>query len=68
MDPEKVLAVVEWPVPKSTTEVRSLVGLCAYYCCFIESFGEIAKPLLKLTEKNAKFSWSEGCQSAFDEL
>ena len=67
-DPEKVLAVVEWPVPKSTTEVRSFVGLCAYYRRFIKSFSEIAKPLHKLTEKNAKFSWSEGCQSAFDEL
>ena len=67
-DPEKVATVRDWPTPRSTTEVRSFVGLCAYYRRFISNFSQVAKPLHRLTEKNVKFSWSDNCQSAFEEL
>ena len=67
-DPGKVSTVRDWPTPRSTTEVRSFVGLCAYYRRFIRNFSQVAKPLHRLTEKNVKFSWSDNCQSAFEEL
>ena len=67
-DPEKISAIKEWPVPTSVTQLRSFVGICAYYRRFIGSFSEIAKPLHKLTEKEAKFIWDEKCQAAFTEL
>ena len=67
-DPEKISAIKEWLVPTSVTQLRSFVGICAYYRRFIGSFSEIAKPLHKLTEKGAKFIWDEKCQAAFTEL
>lgn len=67
-DPEKVKAVQEWPVPRTVKQVRSFVGLGAYYKRFVEGFSEICKPLFKLCEKNRKFEWTNLCQCAFETL
>ena len=31
MDPKKVQAVLEWPVPKNLRDVQSFTGFCNYY-------------------------------------
>ena len=67
-DPEKIRAVVEWPVPRSVTEVRAFLGLCSYYRRFVESFALIASPLHALTGKGRTFAWTEECDQAFEEL
>ena len=65
-DPEKVRTVKEWPVPGSSKEVRSFLGLASYYRRFVKGFADIARPLHKLCEKQTKFSWTKDCQEAFD--
>lgn len=67
-DPEKIVAVKEWPVPKDKTEVRAFLGLCSYYRRFVKNFADIAKPLHKLTEEKQQFCWDENCDIAFQEL
>ncbi|KAJ8037468.1 hypothetical protein HOLleu_18285 [Holothuria leucospilota] len=67
-DPEKIRAIRNWPVPQNLTEVRSFLGLCAYYRRFIKDFANIAKPLHRLTEKNKRFNWTEETQLAFQKL
>ena len=67
-DKDKIKAVQEWPVPRTVKQVRSFVGLAAYYKRFIFSFGKICKPLYQLCEKNRKFLWGLDCQHAFDTL
>ena len=44
------------------------MGLDGYYRRFIEGFSKLAKPMTALLEKNAKFVWSEKCQTNFEEL
>jgi hypothetical protein len=68
VDPEKISAVKEWPVPKSVPEVRSFLGLAGYYRKFVQDFSKIAGPLTKLTRKGERFVWSDVCETAFVEL
>jgi hypothetical protein len=67
-DPNKITQIVQWPVPTCIKQVRSIVGLASYYRRFVPAFAEICKPLYALTEKGAKFQWTETCQNAFDTL
>ena len=60
--------MAQWPVPASQKEVRQFVGLVSYYRRFIQNFATIAKPLHRLTEKNAHFKWTSQCQAAFELL
>ena len=65
---QHILAVREFPVPDSVRAVRQFMGLCSYYRRFVKGFASIARPLHALTRKGASFSWSEGCEHAFQEL
>ena len=44
MDPEKVRAILEWPTPRSTMEVRSFHGLASFYRKFIKGFSVFVDP------------------------
>ena len=48
-NPKQVKAVVEFPVPKSVTNVRQFLGLISYYRHFIAQFAKILAPLHALT-------------------
>ena len=49
-------------------ELRRFLGMASYYRKFIKNCSGIASPLIKLTEKNTDFNWSEECESAFKQL
>jgi hypothetical protein len=66
--PDKVKAIMNYPVPKTVKEVRSFLGLASFYRRLVPQFAQIAKPLTQLTKKDKKFEWDEQCQSAFEEL
>ena len=52
VDPTKIEAIRNWPVPTNVTELRGFIGLCSYYRKFIRSFAKIARPLHSLAEKS----------------
>jgi len=68
VDPSKVQAVKDWPVPKSKTEIRSFLGLAGYYRRFMQDFSKITEPLAKLTRKGEKYVWTAECADTFKEL
>lgn len=67
-DLDKIKTVRYWPVPISSKQVRSFLGLCSYYRRFVHDFAKIARPLHKLCDKGAAFIWDDVCQTAFDTL
>ena len=52
-DPDKTAAIATWPRPANVSEVRTFCSLASYYRAFIKNFAQIARPLHKLTKKNA---------------
>lgn len=67
MDPKKLVAIAEWPIPKKKVHVQEFLGLCNFYRKFIEGFGNISKPLTHLTG-NDPWRWTEEEQGAFERL
>jgi hypothetical protein len=67
MDRQKVMAVVDWPVPRTARAVRGFLGLAGYYRKFIRDFGIIAAPLIALLKKDG-FIWSDEATQAFKKL
>ena len=65
VDPTKVEAVVKWVSPKSATEIKSFVGLAAYYRRVIEGFSKLVAPLTQLTRKDQSFAWTDRCEESF---
>ncbi len=57
IDPSKVVVIVNWPKPKSATEVRSFLGATQYWRKFISNFSSIAAPLHALTGLNKVVQW-----------
>ena len=68
MDPAKVSAILDWPVPKSVKEVQSFLGFANFYRKFILHYSALATPLTTLTRKGVKFTWSEQADAAFRAL
>ncbi|GKD79390.1 putative reverse transcriptase domain-containing protein [Tanacetum coccineum] len=65
VDPSKIEAVKNWEAPRTSSKVRSFLGLARYYRRFIENFSMIAKPLTILTQKNKTYVWGEEQEESF---
>jgi hypothetical protein len=68
VDPGKVKDVQNWMPPTNASEIQCFLGLAGYYRRFIKDFSKIAKPMMKLLEKNKAFEWTVECQASFEEL
>jgi hypothetical protein len=68
MEPDKVKAIQEWPVPRNVHDIRSFLGLAGYYRKFVRSFSRLSSPLSELLQKDKPFEWSPVQQQAFEHL
>ena len=65
---ENIKKVVTFPVPTNKTELKAFLGLTSYYKKFVEAFAQIARPLNKLSDKEADWRWDSEHQEAFEIL
>ncbi|GFV98544.1 retrovirus-related Pol polyprotein from transposon 297 [Trichonephila clavipes] len=67
----KVQAALEFPTPRTKTQIRDFLGLAGYYQTYINLFSVIAAPLtdaLKGRTKKGEIKWTTECENAFREL
>ncbi|GAX81106.1 hypothetical protein CEUSTIGMA_g8540.t1 [Chlamydomonas eustigma] len=55
VDPKKVSAVADWPLPSDLTSVRSFLGFTGFYRRFIRDYAKLAAPLTDLTRSTIPF-------------
>ncbi len=68
MNSRKVDVIRNWKVLRSLTHVQIFIDFCNFYRRFIKNFSKIARSMIKLTQKDHFFEWTEICQMIFEEL
>ncbi|XP_070022473.1 uncharacterized protein [Nicotiana sylvestris] len=68
LDPLKIKAIQELPLPKNKIEVMSLLGRLNYISRFIAQLTTTCEPIFKLLKKNVAVKWTDECQKAFDKI
>lgn len=64
-DPEKIVAIEEYPTPKNVKDVRRLIGLTGWYRRFLPNFATITAPITELIKKNCtRIEWTPEAQEA----
>ncbi|KAJ3564557.1 hypothetical protein NP233_g8218 [Leucocoprinus birnbaumii] len=67
-DTARVQKVLDWPIPKSLTEVRGFLGTVGTIRIFIKDFATIARPLVRLTKKDVEFEFGEEERLSMEKL
>ena len=68
VDPAKVQAIKDMPIPQSVAAVQRLLGLAQYLSKFLPHLADITKSLRILTQKETDWVWEEPQQKAFEDL
>jgi transposase InsO family protein len=58
MDPTKIDAVRNWPVPQNVKDLQTFLGFANFYRRFISGYSRVCRPLTELTSKNTQWDWA----------
>ena len=70
-DPAKVAAIIDYPIPRTVTEVKRFIGVCAWFKRFIKDFAMVVAPILELIKGKVKrqtVEWNEEADNAFKNI
>jgi hypothetical protein len=71
MDPSRVIAIRDWPVPKSYRDIQVFLGFANFYRGFIWRYSAVVAPItdllvgMKAGKKTGPFKWTAGADQAF---
>ena len=66
-NPNKIEKILNWPTPKTTTQIKGFLGLLGYYRKFIRDFAKLTKPLTKCLKKDTKIIHNEEFINCFND-
>jgi hypothetical protein len=67
VNPNKIKAMMDWPISKTLKNLRGFLGLIGYYRKFVRNYGRITTPLMTLTKKDA-ISWTPEATKSFEQI
>lgn len=67
MDMAKINTIQNFKTPSKKKEIQSYLGFLNFYRKYVKNFAHIIEPLIELTRNNAKWTWEEKHQQAFEE-
>ena len=67
-DPTKVKAIIDWPIPNDSKDLRKWVGLANYLQKYNENYADTARSLTNLLKKDADWRWDNIHANAFRAL
>ena len=67
-NPDKIEAIRNWPSPVDLKSLQAVLGMAGYYRQYLKSYATDAKPLSRLTSKDAPCTWAEAEEAAFGKL
>ncbi|XP_058774197.1 uncharacterized mitochondrial protein AtMg00860-like [Vicia villosa] len=66
-DPDKIQAILDWPKPRSLSQLRGFLGLTVFYRRFVRHYATLAALLTDLL-RSIKFTWNTEAEHAFTSL
>lgn len=65
---DNVVAIRNFPVPKTRKNVRQFLGKVNFYHKYLPQASTNLEPFHRLLRKDVEFEWSDECQEAFDRI
>ena len=57
MDPEKIKIILNWRPPRNIKGIKFFLGLVNYFRRFIQYYGHLRKPLIRLMRQGVPFTF-----------
>ena len=70
-DPDKVAAILEYPLPQTVTQLRRFIGMSGWYRRFIKNFSDLSAPLtflIKGKKKRQRLVWTPLAENCFQQI
>ena len=64
--PEKIEALVKFPIPKDVADIRSFTGFTNFHQKFVPNYANIVAPLSAILRKDVEWTWGNAQQKAFE--
>ena len=61
VDPEKIKAIMDWPLPKYVSYIQSFMGITGVYRRFIKGFSKLSYPITSLQKRGTSLNLIEKC-------
>lgn len=65
IDKDKITTIEKLPPFSFIKRIRSFLGHVSFYRRFVKDFSVIARPMMRLMEKDTSFEFNEKCMATF---
>jgi hypothetical protein len=64
-DPDRVQAILNYPIPRNSKQLRQFLGTCNFHSRFILGYADYIAPLTPLLKQGVRWIWTKEKEDAF---